>query len=235
MGVMPDSVKVVAVFIVAGVGVFDVVNLGLQLVFHSGVVVFHRHKVAVLRRVGSPHNAVDRAGKHRGTRGQPRKNDDEQKQRGNRNQYAYRVPCHKERGFPCFLGGFLCRLAGVFRRFFRGGCAAFPCRFCIFPLDFLLLHETGKGVAAKLRVIVQGFVIVKVGVCLCRRFFRLCRLAVRFQLVAAVALFDLSDTVFPHALGGFLGFVRPLNAGIVFLHGMYLVVDENPGFLRGAG
>ena len=149
--------------------------------------------------------------------------DDEQKQRGNRNQYAYRVPCHKERGFPCFLGGFLRCLAGAFCRFFRGGCAAFPCRFCVFPLDFLLLYETGKGIAAKLRVI------------LCRRFFRLRRLAVRFQLVAAVALFDLSDTVFPHALGGFLGFVRPLNAGIVFLHGMYLVVDENPGFLRGAG
>ena len=108
------------------------------------------------------------------------------------------VPCHKgARPFLVSSAVFLCCLAGAFRRFFRGGCAAFPCRFCIFPLNFLLLHETGKGVCCEAAVIVQGFVIVKVGVCLCRRFFRLRRLAVRFQLVAAVALFDLSDTVFP--------------------------------------
>ena len=76
---------------------------------------------------------------------------------------------------------------------------------------------------------------MKIGVCLCRCLFRLCCLAVRFQLVAVVALFDLADTVFSHTLGGFLGFMRPLNAGIVLFHGMYLVMDENPGFLRGTG
>ena len=235
MGVMPDSVKVVAVFIVAGVGAFDVVNLGLQLVFHSGVVVFHRYKIAVLRCIGSSHNAVDRAGKHRGTRGQPCKNHDEQQQSGNRNQNAYRVSCHKCRRFPCFLGGFLCRLAGVFRCVRCGGCTALFYYLCIVPLDFLLLHETGKGIAVKLRVIVQGFVIVKAGVCLCRCLFRLRRFAVGFQLVAAVALFDLAGTVFSHTLGGFLGFMRPLHAGVIFLHGMYLVMDKNPGFLCRTG
>ena len=48
MGVMPDCVKVVAVFIIAGVGALDIVYLALQLIFHSGIIVFHRHKVAVL-------------------------------------------------------------------------------------------------------------------------------------------------------------------------------------------
>ena len=54
MGVMPDTVKVIAVFVIAGVGAFDIVNLLLKLVFLCGVIVLRRHKVAVLRRVGSP-------------------------------------------------------------------------------------------------------------------------------------------------------------------------------------
>ena len=33
MGVMPDTVKVIAVFVIAGVGAFDIVNLLLKLVF----------------------------------------------------------------------------------------------------------------------------------------------------------------------------------------------------------
>ena len=48
MGVMPDCVKVVAVFIIAGVGALDIVYLALQFIFHSGIIVFYRHKVAVL-------------------------------------------------------------------------------------------------------------------------------------------------------------------------------------------
>ena len=36
MGVMPDTVKVIAVFVIAGVGAFDIVNLLLKLVFLSG-------------------------------------------------------------------------------------------------------------------------------------------------------------------------------------------------------
>lgn len=43
-----------------GIIAFDSVNLASQPVFHSGIIVFHRHKVAVLGRVGSPHHAVNR-------------------------------------------------------------------------------------------------------------------------------------------------------------------------------
>ena len=51
---MPDSVKVIAVFIIAAVGGFDIVNLTLQFVFHCSIALFRCHKVAVLGRVGSP-------------------------------------------------------------------------------------------------------------------------------------------------------------------------------------
>ena len=54
MWVMPDSVKVITVFIIAGVGAFDIVNFLLQLIFHCSIALFRCHKVAVLRRVGSP-------------------------------------------------------------------------------------------------------------------------------------------------------------------------------------
>ena len=53
--------------------------------------------------------------------------------------------------------------------------------------------------------------------------------------MAAVALLDFPRPVLCAALCQFFGFVRPLNAGIVLFNGMYLVVDENPCFLCGAG
>ena len=65
--------------------------------------------------------------------------------------------------------------------------------------------------------------------------FSLCRRPVGFQLVAAVALLDFPRPVLRGFFGGFLGFVRTLHAGIVLFHGMYLVMDENTRFLRGAG
>ena len=101
--------------------------------------------------------------------------------------------------------------------------------------DLLLLLPPGQRVTRSLGIVLQRLLVQCIDVGLFQLPLGLGGLAVGFQLVAAVALFDLSDTVFSHALGGFLGFVRPLNAGIVFLHGMYLVMDENPGFLRGAG
>ena len=53
----------------------------------------------------------------------------------------------------------------------------------------LFLHETGKRVRSKLRVVVQGLVILEVDVCLKCCLFCLCCFPVRFQLMAAVALF----------------------------------------------
>ena len=64
MRVMPDIVKVVAVFIIAGIVALDIVNPLLKLGFLCGVVVFRCHKVAVLRRVRRSKNAVHHAGEH---------------------------------------------------------------------------------------------------------------------------------------------------------------------------
>ena len=235
MGVMPDSIKVVTVFIIAGVGAFDSVNLALQPIFHSGIVVFHRHKVAVLRRVGRSDNAVHAAGKHSRTRGQPCKHKDNEKQRGNGDKHPYGVAHDERRRLPCFFCGFGCRPAGVLYCAFDTLCAAVLCRLCILPFYLLFLPKAGNGIARKLRVIVQCLVILEIDICLCRRFFGFRRLAVGFELVAAVALFELPCPVLCAFFRCFLGFVRPLHAGIVFLNGMYLVMDENPGFLRGTG
>lgn len=128
-----------------------------------------------------------------------------------------------------------CRLAGVLCGFLRRFCAAFPCRLCILPLDLLLLHEAGKGIARNLRIVMQGFMVLKIHIRLERRFLCLCRRPVGFELVAVVALLDFPRPVLCAALCQFFGFVRPLNAGIVLFNGMYLVVDENTRFLCGAG
>lgn len=105
----------------------------------------------------------------------------------------------------------------------------------ILPLDLLLLHEAGKGIARNLRIVMQGFVVLEIHIRLERRFLCLCRRPVGFELVAAVALLDFPRPVLCAALCQFFGFVRPLNAGIVLFNGMYLVVDENTRFLCGAG
>ena len=72
---------------------------------------------------------------------------------GNGDTYARRVPPYKSDCLFCFLGGLFCRLAGVLCGFLRRFCAAFPCRLCILPLDLLLLHEAGKGIARNLRIV----------------------------------------------------------------------------------
>ena len=77
--------------------------------------------------------------------------------------------------------------------------------------------------------------VLEIHIRLERRFLCLCRRPVGFELVAAVALLDFPRPVLCAALCQFFGFVRPLNAGIVLFNGMYLVVDENPCFLCGAG
>ena len=183
---MPDTVKVVTVFIIAGVGAFDIVNLTLQPVFQCSIVVFNCHEVAVLGRVGRAKHAVCQARKHSPARGQPCGNHNKEKQRGNCNQNARRVSCRKCGGFSRFLGGFFRRLSCGFR---CGFCPAFLCRLCILAFYLLFLHETGKRVRGKLRVVVQGLVILEVDVCLKCCLFCLCCFPVRFQLMAAVALF----------------------------------------------
>ena len=55
---MSDICKVIAVLVIAAVDTLDIVNPALQLVFQSGVAVFHFHKVAVLGRIGRSKHAV---------------------------------------------------------------------------------------------------------------------------------------------------------------------------------
>lgn len=53
--------------------------------------------------------------------------------------------------------------------------------------------------------------------------------------MAAVALFDFPRPKLYAALGGFLGFVCALHAGIILFDRMDFVMYQNPGFLCGAG
>ena len=58
MWIVSDICKVITVLVVATVGTLDIINFLLQLVFQSGVAVFHFHKVAVLGRIGRSKHAV---------------------------------------------------------------------------------------------------------------------------------------------------------------------------------
>ena len=81
----------------------------------------------------------------------------------------------------------------------------------------------------------QRLVVQVIDVCFLRCFFSLCRRPVGFKLVAAVALPDFPRPVLCAFLRLFLGFMRSLHAGTILVTGLYLVVDENTRFLRGAG
>ena len=76
---------------------------------------------------------------------------------------------------------------------------------------------------------------MKIHICPESRFFCLCRFPVGFELMAAVALFDFPRPKLYAALGGFLGFVCALHAGIILFDRMDFVMYQNPGFLCGAG
>lgn len=104
--------------------------------------------------------------------------------------------------------------------------------YCFFICCFC---QNGKGIACKLRVIVQRLVVLEIHIRLCRRSFCLFRFPVGFELVAAVALFHFPRPILHAFFCQFFGFVRALHAGIVLFYGMYLVMDENTRFLRGAG
>ena len=58
MWIVSDICKVIAVLVIARIVALDIVNPALQLVFQSGVAVFHFHKVAVLGRIGRSKHAV---------------------------------------------------------------------------------------------------------------------------------------------------------------------------------
>ena len=136
---MPDIIKVIAVFIIAGIITLDIVNPLLQLIFHSGIVIFNCHKVAVLGRVGRSKYAVHQPGKQRGTGRHPGCCHNEQKQRSYKQHNTFPVPCHKFSGFPRYLLGMvgcgLCRFH-----------AASPYRLCILLFDLLFLPVPGKWV-----------------------------------------------------------------------------------------
>ena len=156
MGVMPDIVKVIAVLVIAGIIPFDIVYLPLQVRFHSSVVVFRRHKVAVLGRIRSAKNAIQYPRKHRRAGRYPGGNHNEQQQRGNGYQNAFPMPCGKLCCLFCRFCGFLRRLFGVLGCGLCGFRAACPGCLCVLLLYLLFLPIPGKRVGrGKLRVIMQ--------------------------------------------------------------------------------
>ena len=48
MGIVPDAVKLIFILVIAGIILFYIVDFPLQLIFHRGIGVFHRNKIAVL-------------------------------------------------------------------------------------------------------------------------------------------------------------------------------------------
>ena len=68
-----------------------------------------------------------------------------------------------------FSAVFGCRFPGVLRCGSDTLCAACPCRLCVLLFYLLFLPEAGKGIARKLRVIVQRLVVLEVDIRLCRR------------------------------------------------------------------
>lgn len=159
VGIVENVVKVIAVLVVARIGAFDVVYLALQRSFLSGITVFHRHKVAVLRSIGRTQHPVYGAGENRGTGRQAGEDHHRQQQRGNGDYHAYRVPRHKGNGFFRFLYGLFRRLAGVLRCLCRRSRAALFHGLCILPLDTLLLHEAGSLILHRLTDILMKYIV----------------------------------------------------------------------------
>ena len=48
MGVMPDHIQVITVFVIPGMAAFDIVDLSLQRRFLGGIVSLHRHQFRVI-------------------------------------------------------------------------------------------------------------------------------------------------------------------------------------------
>ena len=141
--------------------------------------------------------------------------------------------CRPTKRLPfCFLGGLFAALRCSLR-LSAPFCAAFPCRLCILPLDLLLLHEAGKGIARNLRIVMQGFVVLEIHIRLERRFLCLCRRPVGFELVAAVALLDFPRPVLCAALCQFFGFVRPLTPELSFSTECILLWTKIPASCAG--
>ena len=209
MRVMPDHIKVIAVLVIPRMAAFDVVDFGLQRRFLGSVVRLHRHQLRVIRRIGGAGNGRTDALRHHGAGGHGVEQQADEKKNRAYKQKAFFMAHNKCSGLLClFLNGF-CSLAGSFGSSSGGVSGALGGG--VFLFDGLFLLPAGNGVAGKLGIFPQRLLIQGVHIGLFQLLLRLCRLAVRFQLVAAVALPNKPNA----GLCGFLRLVGALHAHIV--------------------
>ena len=210
--VVADHVQVITVLVIPWVAALDVVNLGLQLSFFGGIVGLHRQKFRVIGGIGAArHHGADALSQHRTGRNGVHQEADHQKE-GQHNTEPFLVTHDKRPGLlRLFLNGFrgLAGFAGSFGSSSGSLTGALGGGILLFNGLFLL--PAGKRIAGKLGIVPQGLPVQGVYIGFFQLLLRLCRLAVRFQLVAAVAL--------PHqpcaGLDSFLGLVGAFHAHIV--------------------
>ena len=160
MGVMPDHIQIIAVFVISRMAAFDVVDLGLQRRFLGGIVGLHCDKFRVIRWIGRAGNGRTNALRHHGAGGHGvEQQADEQKNCAHK-QKAFFVAHNKCSGLLClFLNGF-CGLAGLFC-----GAGGIPGSLTgvlgndVFLFDGLFLLPAGDGIAGKLGIFPQRLLI----------------------------------------------------------------------------
>ena len=114
MGVMPDHIQVITVFVISRMAAFDVVDFGLQRRFLGSVVRLHRHQLRVIRRIGGAGNGRTDALRHHGAGGHGVEQQADEKKNRAYKQKAFFMAHNKCSGLLClFLNGF-CSLAGSF-------------------------------------------------------------------------------------------------------------------------
>ena len=114
MGVMPDHIQVITVFVISRMADLNVVDLSLQRRFLGGVIGLHRHQLQVIRRIGRAGNGRTNALRHHGAGGHGvEQQADEQKNRAHK-QEAFFVAHNKCSGLLCLFLDRLGGLAGLF-------------------------------------------------------------------------------------------------------------------------
>ena len=105
--------------------------------------------------------------------------------------------------------------------------------FAYWRLIFCFCINREKGIACKLRIFLQDFVILEVHICLERCLFCLCCFPVGFQLMAAVALFEFPLSRTLRRARQVPPICCALRAGIVFLDAVDFVVNKIPASCAG--
>ena len=149
---MPDIVKRIVVLVIV-MGLFIVVQLLLQCLFHGAVGSFRTHNVIICGGIAAGRDSRTDALHHHGTGGHSIQEECKNQQDTEDDYKSFSVPHHEGCCLFRLLGSFLCR-------FCAGFCSTEPGFLgSILALDGLLLPPTGKRVAGgvfHLRFLLQG-------------------------------------------------------------------------------